>query len=71
MGFSPLEQDRFMQPEIQTVIGLVRANWIWKVVEPHLDRMVRLESNIPTLLRQEAESPTAAILGVADFTRVL
>uniref|UniRef100_A0A183BYB6 Histidine ammonia-lyase n=1 Tax=Globodera pallida TaxID=36090 RepID=A0A183BYB6_GLOPA len=57
-----LEQDRFMQPEIQKVIGLVRSNRVWKVVEQHLERMGRMESNIPTLLRQEAESPTAAVL---------
>lgn len=60
-----------MQPEIQAVIGLVRANRIWHTVEPHLERMARMETNIPSLLRQEAESPTAAVLAGPDFSRVL
>ena len=60
-----------MQPEIQSVIGLVRSNRIWEVVEPHLTRMSEMESSRPDLLRQEAESPTAAVLGFPDFTRVL
>ncbi|KAL3106992.1 hypothetical protein niasHT_019388 [Heterodera trifolii] len=66
-----LEQDRFMQPEIQKVIGLVRANRVWQVVAQHLERMGRMESDRPKLLRQEAESPTAAVLAGSDFSRVL
>lgn len=68
---SALDQDRYMHPEIQSVIGLVRSNRIWEVVEPHLTRMSEMESSRPDLLRQEAESPTAAVLGLPDFTRVL
>uniref|UniRef100_A0A915LUN2 Histidine ammonia-lyase n=2 Tax=Meloidogyne incognita group TaxID=654580 RepID=A0A915LUN2_MELJA len=59
----PLNDDRYMQPEIQSVISLVRSNKIWTVVEPHLERMSKLESCRPDLLRQEAGSPTAAVLG--------
>ena len=60
-----------MQPEIQSVISLVRSNKIWTVVEPHLERMSKLESCRPDLLRQEAGSPTAAVLGFPDLSRVL
>nr|CAD2190194.1 unnamed protein product [Meloidogyne enterolobii] len=67
----PLNDDRYMQPEIQSVISLVRSNKIWTVVEPHLERMSKLESCRPDLLRQEAGSPTAAVLGFPDFSRVL
>uniref|UniRef100_A0A915EF11 Histidine ammonia-lyase n=1 Tax=Ditylenchus dipsaci TaxID=166011 RepID=A0A915EF11_9BILA len=66
-----LEEDRFMHPEIQEVIELVRQNKIWEVVEPHLTQMSQLESYHPQLLRQEAESPTASALGQLDFSRVL
>ncbi|KAH7711834.1 Histidine ammonia-lyase [Aphelenchoides avenae] len=66
-----LEEDRFMHPEIQLVIELVRSNKIWEVVEPHLTRMAELESGQPDVLRQEAESPTGKGYGAKDYTRVL
>ncbi|KAL7071445.1 hypothetical protein ACQ4LE_009188 [Meloidogyne hapla] len=67
----PLNDDRYMHPEIQAVISLVRSNKIWTIVVPHLERMSKLESCKPDLLRQEAGSPTAAVLGFPDFSRVL
>ncbi|KAI1712286.1 aromatic amino acid lyase domain-containing protein [Ditylenchus destructor] len=68
---APLEEDRYMQPEIQSVIELVRQNKVWEVVEPHLTRMSHLESHIPELLRTEADSPTAKALNQLDFSRML
>ncbi|KAE9549474.1 hypothetical protein FO519_007314 [Halicephalobus sp. NKZ332] len=56
--FKPLEEDRFMQPEIQSVIQLVRENKIWTTVEPFLERMADLESDFPDVLRQQMTSPT-------------
>ncbi|KAF7637789.1 Histidine ammonia-lyase [Meloidogyne graminicola] len=67
----PLNDDRYMHPEIQSVISLVRSNQIWDIVKPHLEKMSKLESYKPDLLRQEAGSPTAAVLGFPDFSRVL
>jgi histidine ammonia-lyase len=66
-----LEEDRYMHPEIQRVIELVRLNKIWETVEPHLTRMEELESGQPDLLRQEAESPTGGAYGTKDYARVL
>jgi histidine ammonia-lyase len=37
LKFSSLDEDRYMQPEIQEVIQLVRDNRIWEVVAPHLE----------------------------------
>jgi len=58
----PLEEDRFLQPEVTAVIDLVRSNKIWETVEPHIERMGRLESHLPEVLRHDADSPTAAAL---------
>jgi histidine ammonia-lyase len=60
--FKPLEEDRYMHPEIQAVIQLVRENKIWDAVSPFLDRMADLESDFPDVLRQNTTSPTAALL---------
>ena len=70
-AFSPLEKDRYMHPEIQSVIELVRENRIWEVVEPHLIRMNKMEERRPNALRQEASRPTAAIFGAPDYSHVL
>uniref|UniRef100_A0A7E4W1E2 Histidine ammonia-lyase n=1 Tax=Panagrellus redivivus TaxID=6233 RepID=A0A7E4W1E2_PANRE len=64
--FKPLEEDRYMQPEIQAVIQLMRENKIWETVAPFLGRMADLESDFPDVLRQNTGSPTAALPQEAD-----
>lgn len=56
--FRSLEEDRYMQPEIQEVIRLVRENRVWEIVEPHLESMAELEEDHPNALRQCMGSPT-------------
>ncbi|KAI6216482.1 Histidine ammonia-lyase [Aphelenchoides fujianensis] len=58
-----LDEDRYMQPEIQEVIKLVRANRVWEVVAPHVDEMSALEAKEPDALRQDAASPTGRNFG--------
>lgn len=66
-----LEEDRFMHPEVQKVIELVRNNKIWEVVEPHIEVMANLENDRPDVLRQEMNSPTGLTLPPRDYARVL
>jgi len=35
-GVGPYDEDRFMAPDIQTVVNLIRSGQVWKAVDPHL-----------------------------------
>ncbi|MFH4984061.1 hypothetical protein AB6A40_010770 [Gnathostoma spinigerum] len=56
----PLNEDRFMQPEIEAVIDLLRSGKVWEVVKPHLEEMRDMEELNPQALRSHAPSPTSA-----------
>ncbi|CAD5216638.1 unnamed protein product [Bursaphelenchus xylophilus] len=66
-----LEEDRFMHPEIQLVIKLVRENKVWEVVAPHLEKMNELEEKDPDALRQECASPTGGTFTSKGFEEAL
>ncbi|KAK0393380.1 hypothetical protein QR680_000183 [Steinernema hermaphroditum] len=59
--FAPLEDDRYMKPEIDEVIKLVRANKVWQVVEEELDDMKDREDIDPDALRNETTTPTGIV----------
>ncbi|KAI6183550.1 Histidine ammonia-lyase [Aphelenchoides bicaudatus] len=65
-----LEEDRYMQPEIQRVIRLVRENRVWETVQPHIESMSELEDDHPNALRQNMGSPTG-FDGKPNFERAL
>ncbi|KAI6206458.1 hypothetical protein M3Y94_00912900 [Aphelenchoides besseyi] len=68
---APLDEDRYMQPEIQDVIKLVRENRVWEVVAPHIEEMATLEEQQPNALRQDCSSPTGGNFGPKDYEQAL
>ncbi|VDP01709.1 unnamed protein product [Heligmosomoides polygyrus] len=54
----PLVEDRFLQPDIEDVIQLVRDNKIWECVQPHLKTLREMEELDPDALRVDAKTPT-------------
>ncbi|CAJ0587069.1 unnamed protein product, partial [Mesorhabditis spiculigera] len=59
----PLIDDRFMQPEIERVIEMVRENKVWECVAPHLKTLEEMEDLDPDALRSNVKTPTGAALG--------
>ncbi|TMS33638.1 hypothetical protein L596_001357 [Steinernema carpocapsae] len=68
--FAPLVDDRYMKPEIDEVIKLVRANQVWRVVEEEVDDFKDRECRDPDTLRQDTTTPTGIVLaeryGICD-----
>uniref|UniRef100_A0A0N5CH47 Histidine ammonia-lyase n=1 Tax=Strongyloides papillosus TaxID=174720 RepID=A0A0N5CH47_STREA len=58
----PLENDRYMYPEIQHVIKLIRENKIYEVVEERLIEIRDLEEINPNAMRMNAGSPTGIFM---------
>ncbi|KJH43724.1 histidine ammonia-lyase domain protein [Dictyocaulus viviparus] len=62
MFFRPLTEDRFMQPDIEAVIQLLRENKVWECVEKHLKTMSEMEDLDPDALRIDAKTPTGIVV---------
>ncbi|CAJ0959838.1 unnamed protein product, partial [Mesorhabditis belari] len=63
----PLNEDRFMQPEIEKVIEMIRDNKVWECVAPHLKTLGDLEELDPDALRSNLKTPTGVtLLNVMD-----
>uniref|UniRef100_A0A0K0EIS8 Histidine ammonia-lyase n=1 Tax=Strongyloides stercoralis TaxID=6248 RepID=A0A0K0EIS8_STRER len=58
----PLKNDRYMYPEIQHVIKLIRENKIYEAVEDRLIEIRDLEELDPNAMRMKAGSPTGIFL---------
>lgn len=69
--FRALEEDRYLQPEIQEVIRLVRENRVWETVAAHIEKMEKLEDDHPDALRQECSSPTGGNFAPRGFESAL
>ncbi|CAI5456185.1 unnamed protein product [Caenorhabditis angaria] len=57
----PLIQDRYMKPEIDAVVEMIRENKIWETVLPHLETLEAMEELDPDALRQFAKTPTGIV----------
>ncbi|CAB3399958.1 unnamed protein product [Caenorhabditis bovis] len=57
----PLNEDRYMKPEIDAVIEMIRENKIWETVLPHLETLEAMEELDPDALRQFAKTPTGIV----------
>lgn len=57
----PLVEDRFMQPEIEAVIQMLRENRVWETVLPHLETLEAMEILDPDALRQFSKTPTGIV----------
>ncbi|EFO89861.1 hypothetical protein GCK72_023663 [Caenorhabditis remanei] len=57
----PLNEDRYMKPEIDAVIEMIRENRIWETVLPHLETLEAMEELDPDALRQFTKTPTGIV----------
>ncbi|CAI4228581.1 unnamed protein product [Auanema sp. JU1783] len=57
-----ITEDRFMQPEVDAVLQLVRENKIWDVVSPYLETLEAMEALDPDALRVDAKTPTGIVM---------
>lgn len=57
----PLNEDRYMKPEIDAVIEMIRENRVWETVLPHLETLEAMEELDPDALRQFAKTPTGIV----------
>ncbi|ULT81120.1 hypothetical protein L3Y34_011180 [Caenorhabditis briggsae] len=57
----PLNEDRYMKPEIDAVVEMIRENKIWETVLPHLETLEAMEELDPDALRQFAKTPTGIV----------
>lgn len=58
----PITEDRFMQPEVDAVLQLIRENKIWEVVSPFLETLEAMEELDPDALRTDAKTPTGIVM---------
>ncbi|VDM56815.1 unnamed protein product [Angiostrongylus costaricensis] len=59
---APLIEDRYMHPDIQTIIQLLRDNKVWECVQPHLKTLREMEELDPDALRIDAKTPTGIVI---------
>ncbi|KAK6738773.1 hypothetical protein RB195_020715 [Necator americanus] len=59
---APLTQDRFLHPDIEAVIQLLRENKVWECVQPHLKTLREMEELDPDALRIDAKTPTGIVM---------
>uniref|UniRef100_A0A7I4Y2V0 Histidine ammonia-lyase n=1 Tax=Haemonchus contortus TaxID=6289 RepID=A0A7I4Y2V0_HAECO len=59
---APLTEDRFMQPEIEAIVQLLRDNKVWECVQPHLKTLREMEELDPDALRTDAKTPTGIVM---------
>uniref|UniRef100_A0A8R1HZV4 Histidine ammonia-lyase n=1 Tax=Caenorhabditis japonica TaxID=281687 RepID=A0A8R1HZV4_CAEJA len=57
----PLNEDRYMKPEIDAVVEMIRDNRVWETVLPHLETLEAMEELDPDALRQFAKTPTGIV----------
>ncbi|EGT59403.1 hypothetical protein CAEBREN_02279 [Caenorhabditis brenneri] len=57
----PLNEDRYMKPEIDAVVEMIRENRVWDTVLPHLETLEAMEELDPDALRQFAKTPTGIV----------
>ncbi|CAI2356492.1 unnamed protein product [Caenorhabditis sp. 36 PRJEB53466] len=57
----PLNEDRYMKPEIDAVLEMIRDNRIWETVLPHLETLEAMEELDPDALRQFTKTPTGIV----------
>ncbi|VDL74985.1 unnamed protein product [Nippostrongylus brasiliensis] len=59
---APLTEDRFMHPDIEAIIQLLRDNKVWECVQPHLETLREMEELDPDALRIDAKTPTGIVM---------
>uniref|UniRef100_A0A1I7U174 Histidine ammonia-lyase n=1 Tax=Caenorhabditis tropicalis TaxID=1561998 RepID=A0A1I7U174_9PELO len=57
----PLNEDRYMKPEIDAVVEMIRENRVWDTVLPHLETLEAMEELDPDALRQFTKTPTGIV----------
>ncbi|KAE9416327.1 hypothetical protein Angca_006477 [Angiostrongylus cantonensis] len=63
---APLIEDRYLHPDIQAIIQLLRDNKaslkVWECVQPHLKTLREMEEMDPDALRIDAKTPTGIVI---------